>query len=228
VTCSHCFVVVVGWLWTALIASRCERAHIGSQVVTEDGDILRTIHRKPQVAVVRAARGGDAAAVRAALQAPGAGPNARAPDHPSSGSTALHLAATRGHVDVVRELVAADAHLEMRDAEGTTPLQRALDGRRPGCAAVAALIDAELCARAAAAGTHREPCVPDAARKAEEAEEYAAATRREGRALLKIAKRLESSPACRAVSLFTLLGGFRRMCVDLKPEPSLCKDAEGR
>lgn len=149
------------------------RTRMVLRVVTEDGEVLRTIHRKPQPAVVRAARGGDAAAVRAALLSPGAGPNARAPDHPSFGSTALHLAAARGHIDVAKELIAGDAHLEMRDADGLTPLDRALQGRRAGCKAVAALIDAELCARAAAAGHHREPRVEGAGHAAEESKKYA-------------------------------------------------------
>ncbi len=41
------------------------------------------------------------------------------------GQTALHVACLRGHIDIVRELIAADAGVNIRDLRGWTPLHSA-------------------------------------------------------------------------------------------------------
>jgi truncated hemoglobin YjbI len=49
-------------------------------------------------------------------------------------TTALHMAARRGHVDVARALIACGAKIDARDRKGETPLQRARNCRRPAVA----------------------------------------------------------------------------------------------
>lgn len=107
-----------------------------TRIISESGEVIYTVSQIAQPSLIRAARVGDAAAVRKALQASGANPNTRARDHPRLGSTALHLAARLGHTDVVKELIMADAHLELRDSNGMTPIERALRSRQAGCAEV--------------------------------------------------------------------------------------------
>lgn len=45
-------------------------------------------------------------------------------------TTALHMAARRGHVDLARALIACGAKIDVRDRKGDTPLQRARNCRR--------------------------------------------------------------------------------------------------
>lgn len=49
-------------------------------------------------------------------------------------STALHMAARRGHVGIAQALLECGAAAEARDSKGDTPLQRALNCRRAGVA----------------------------------------------------------------------------------------------
>ena len=49
-----------------------------------------------------------------------------------TGSTALHMAARRGHVEVARALLDSGAALNARDRKGDTPLQRAINCRKNG------------------------------------------------------------------------------------------------
>jgi acyl-CoA-binding protein len=52
----------------------------------------------------------------------------------SSGQTALHLCADRGHVDCMTVLIKAGANLNAGDNDGITPLQAAvISGHRPAC-----------------------------------------------------------------------------------------------
>jgi hypothetical protein len=117
-----------------------------TRVINEAGEVIHAVARTVQPPLIRAARSGDAASVRHALQDGGAAPNTRARDHHILGSTALHLAAQLGHVDVARELIAAEAHLELRDAMGMTPIERALLSSRPGCAEVCSLVSGHVAA----------------------------------------------------------------------------------
>jgi ankyrin repeat protein len=84
--------------------------------------------------LVGAAAKGDNVSV-ADLLASGTNPN----EADESGWTALHAAATRDHVDVVRRLLAAGADVDARSADGFTPL---LNAASAGSDVVEALLDA--------------------------------------------------------------------------------------
>ena len=179
-----------------------------TRIINEHGETIHVVARMVQPTLIRAARAGDVAAVRSTLHDGGAGPNTRANDHPVLGATALHIAAARGHVGVARELVAAEAHLELRDRDGLTPIERALaSGGRPGCAEIAALLDRELCARATAAGIVR-PSTVRATAAAEVAAHFGMACKREMELLDEIQHKLKTVPACHQVSLATLLASY--------------------
>ena len=89
----------------------------------------------PVLTIFEAAAVGDAARVRALLDADVAALRGRSDD----GWTALHLAAHFGHVEVVRLLLAAGADPETGNHEGQTPADVA---RQAGRAAIADAIDA--------------------------------------------------------------------------------------
>ena len=61
-------------------------------------------------------------------------------------ATALHMAARRGYVEIARALLDCGAAIDARDRKGDTPLQRALNCRRP---AVAELLAEERARRTA-------------------------------------------------------------------------------
>lgn len=66
-----------------------------------------------------------------ALADAGADVNAATGVHRTS---ALHMAARRGHVDLARALIECGAKIDARDRKGETPLQRARNCRRPAVA----------------------------------------------------------------------------------------------
>jgi ankyrin repeat protein len=86
-------------------------------------------------AILKAAKSGDAAAVKALLKKDKALLSARDKD----GSTPLHCAAWKGHVAVVEALLDAGADVNDGNANthwGTTPLHAAAHGNQKGVAAV--------------------------------------------------------------------------------------------
>jgi ankyrin repeat protein len=93
--------------------------------------------------LVRAAAKGDDREVERIL-ARGTDPN----EADSSGWTALHAAATRNHVDVVRRLLSSGADVDARTEDGVTPLLNAACAGRP-------VIEALLAAGANAAAKDR-------------------------------------------------------------------------
>ena len=56
-------------------------------------------------------------------------------------ATALHMAARWGYLEIARALLECGAAIDARDSKDVTPLQRAINCRRP---AVAALLAAQL------------------------------------------------------------------------------------
>src|SRR5690606_15825590 len=65
---------------------------------------------------------------------------ARVDARDAQGRSALHEAASAGHVEIIQALLAAHADLQARDAEGRTPLLAAVAAGKP--AAVQALVEA--------------------------------------------------------------------------------------
>ena len=94
----------------------------------------------PRVAaLVMAVAAGDGAKVAAILSAPTTpAPNSTASPAPDFGAlyapiraAALHVAAQRGHLDIIRALVQAGCSVDVRDGDGSTPLFAAVTaGRR--------------------------------------------------------------------------------------------------
>jgi len=90
----------------------------------------------------QAARDGDVAGVRAALQS---GAQVNAPD--GEGNTALHYAAAGGHDGMVELLIANGANINATSARQQTPLSEAVGGRHPSTMALLINAGADVSAR---------------------------------------------------------------------------------
>jgi ankyrin repeat protein len=92
------------------------------------GDRRERFQTEPQVAAAAPAQ--EAATVKAVTSALELGSDVNAAT--TNGDTALHIAATRGMIPVIKLLVDAGASLEAKNKRGLTPLGAAASRRRPG------------------------------------------------------------------------------------------------
>jgi len=90
--------------------------------------------------LLKAARKGDVEQVRLCLST-----NVAIDEADKGDNSALHWAARRGHLDVVRELLSAGAALGIKNRDGATPRELAVEGANEG---IVDLIDSVLVSRA--------------------------------------------------------------------------------
>ena len=96
--------------------------------------------------IIRAAKRGDLSALRDLLKSNGSLVHAR----DSDGSTPLHCAAWKGHVEVARALLDAGAHIDDHNKNehwGTTPLHAAAHGNQAKVAELLIARGADVTAR---------------------------------------------------------------------------------
>jgi ankyrin repeat protein len=100
----------------------CNDGHIGAaRVLLAAGADVHTRNKTQQTPLINAAAKGHVAMVSMLIQ----DSEARLVDKDKIGCTALDMACARGHVDVVRALLAARAGVHTRDKQKLTPLMRA-------------------------------------------------------------------------------------------------------
>lgn len=98
----------------------------GVRKMVEEGRLRDMRQHSWGAFLLRAARRGDADLVYKVMEVRDAKP---APDidyrRPGTRQTPLHIAAQRGHLDVVKRLLSFDARMELKDVQGLTPLSSA-------------------------------------------------------------------------------------------------------
>lgn len=112
--------------WLAGRALSDVRGELPAEVTAARGQMPSPANRR----LMRAVATGDLAGVQAALAA-GANPNQF-----GMGGSPLHRAVIEGHLEVVRALVAAGAEVALRDSDGYTPYERAMQNNETEIAEV--------------------------------------------------------------------------------------------
>jgi ankyrin repeat protein len=126
-----------------------------ARVLLDTGARIDIVNKAGHMPLHRASFQGRADVVDALLERRRASCDANSACAGSSGLTSLHLAATRGHVDVVRALIAGGANVDVVDAQGICALAYCAV---KGHAAVAkALLDANARADIAAGANQMTP-----------------------------------------------------------------------